>query len=186
MTSPNLEFIAVKDFDFSPAAAEAWPTRRRPRRTGRSAARTTKRSTATSSSPSTRRSRPPANAGTTWKFFLEWGKRIKPEDWPWENEKEMVLWRLKEFYGFDLTWDEFQAVPVRSTEPGGQAGEPVYKKYEKGMLRPDGQPGFPTTTGRIEFFCPTMQAFGYDPLPDYTEPAESPISQPRPRSTRSS
>ena len=176
MTSPNLEFIAVKDFYFSPTAKLAdlvLPS-----------ADWSERCTYDEEIDGNlilafdQAVEAPGECWDDWKFFLEWGKRIKPEDWPWENEKEMVLWRLKEFYDFDLTWDEFQAVPVRSTEPGGQAGEPVYKKYEKGMLRPDGQPGFPTTTGRIEFFCPTMQAFGYDPLPDYTEPAESPISQP--------
>ncbi len=176
MTSPNLEFIAVKDFYFSPTAKLAdlvLPS-----------ADWSERCTYDEEIDGNlilafdQAVEAPGECWDDWKFFLEWGKRIRPEDWPWENEREMVLWRLKEFYDFDLTWDEFQAVPVRSTEPGGQAGEPVYKKYEKGMLRPDGQPGFPTTTGRIEFFCPTMQAFGYDPLPDYTEPAESPISQP--------
>ena len=176
MTSPNLEFIAVKDFYFSPTAKLAdlvLPS-----------ADWSERCTYDEEIDGNlilafdQAVEAPGECWDDWKFFLEWGKRIKPEDWPWKNEKEMVLWRLKEFYDFDLTWDEFQAVPVRSTEPGGQAGEPVYKKYEKGMLRPDGQPGFPTTTGRIEFFCPTMQAFGYDPLPDYTEPAESPLSQP--------
>ena len=90
----------------------------------------------------------------------------------------MVLWRLKEFYGWDLTWDEFQAVPVRVVGVAEPGAEPVRKKYEKGLLRPDGQPGFPTVTGKIEFSSPAMAAFGYDPVPDYTEPAESPISQP--------
>ena len=90
----------------------------------------------------------------------------------------MVLWRLKEFYDLDLTWDEFQAEDYRSTEPGGKKGEYIEKKYEKGIMRPDGQLGFPTPTGRIEFWCDALAQFGYDPLPDFTEPLESPISQP--------
>ena len=54
----------------------------------------------------------------------------------------------------------------------------ISKKYEKGMLRPDGKPGFNTPTGRVEFWCDALAAFGYDPLPDYTEPMETPVSAP--------
>ena len=46
------------------------------------------------------------------------------------------------------------------------------------MCRPDGQPGFMTPSGRIEFFSPVMQHFGYEPLPVYHEPKESPFSTP--------
>lgn len=116
---------------------------------------------------------PPGECWDDWRFFLEWGKRTKPEDWPWKDEREMVLWRLREFYDMDLTWDEYVDGAYFRTQ-----GEPVYKKYEKGMLRPDGSPGFPTTTGRIEFYCSTLASFGYDPVPDYTEPAMSPYSTP--------
>ena len=41
----------------------------------------------------------------------------------------------------------------------------IYKKYEKGLMRPDGMPGFNTPTGRIEFYSTLFQAYGYDPLP---------------------
>ena len=121
---------------------------------------------------------PPGECWDDWKFFLEWGKRIKPEDWPWADEREMVLWRLKEFYGMDLTWDEYVQGAYFPLDDGSGSDGPVYKKYEKGMIRPDGQPGFNTPTGRIELWCNALARFGYDPLPDYTEPAETPVSQP--------
>ena len=121
---------------------------------------------------------PPGECWDDWKFFLEWGKRIKPEDWPWADEREMVLWRLKEFYGMDLTWDEYVQGAYFPLDDGSGSDGPVYKKYEKGMIRPDGQPGFNTPTGRIELWCDALARFGYDPLPDYTEPAETPVSQP--------
>ena len=54
----------------------------------------------------------------------------------------------------------------------------IYKKYEKGMLRPDGEPGFLTPTGRIELYSTTFAANGEDPLPYYREPAFSPVSRP--------
>lgn len=176
MTSPNLDLIVVKDFYLSPTAQLAdivLPT-----------ADWSERCTYDEELDGPfilafdQAVPAPGECWDDWRFFLEWGKRMNPEQWPWADEKEMVLWRLKEFYGFDLTWEEFQAVPVRivgATEPGT---EPVRKKYEKGLLRPDGQPGFPTVTGKIEFSSPAMAAFGYDPVPDYTEPAESPVSQP--------
>lgn len=176
MTSPNLELVVVKDFYFSPTAQLAdivLPS-----------ADWSERCTYDEELDGNilltydQAVDPPGECWDDWKFFLEWGKRINPEQWPWKDEKEMVLWRFREFYGYDLTWEEFQSEPYRSTEPRGATGEVVHKKYEKGMLRPDGQPGFSTTTGKVEFSCPTMQMFGYDPLPDYTESAESPVSQP--------
>ncbi|MDR3567119.1 MAG: IscS subfamily cysteine desulfurase [Syntrophobacteraceae bacterium] len=53
-----------------------------------------------------------------------------------------------------------------------------YKKWEKGLLRKDGQPGFETPTGKFEISSTILEEHGYDPLPVYSEPAESPLSQP--------
>ena len=49
-----------------------------------------------------------------------------------------------------------------------------YKKYETGKLRPDGQPGFLTPTGRIELWSSQYNQNGMDPLPYYYEPDQSP------------
>ncbi len=176
MTSPNLDFVCVKDFYMSPTAKIAdmvlpsadWSERYSydEELDGNNLFTIDKAVDA------------PGECWDDWEFFLHWGKRIDPDNWPWENTQEMFLWRLKEFYGYDLTWEEFQQEPVRSTEPGGQAGERVEKKYEKGLMRPDGQLGVPTPSGRIEFWCESLAAFGYDPLPDFEEPAESPVSTP--------
>ncbi len=53
-----------------------------------------------------------------------------------------------------------------------------YYKYEKGLLRPDGQPGFATPTGRVELWSTAYNQFGEDPLPYYIEPEFSPVSKP--------
>ena len=151
MTSPNLDFIAVKDFYMSPTAKLAdlvlpssdWAER----------CSYDEEIDGNLLLTFDQAVEPPGECWDDWKFFLEWGKRIDPEHWPWNDTKEMVLWRLKEFYDLDLTWDEFQAEDYRSTEPGGKKGEYIEKKYEKGIMRPDGQLGFPTPTGRIEFWC---------------------------------
>ena len=67
-------------------------------------------------------------------------------------------------------------------QAGGMITKPTtimqYKKWEKGLLRKDGKPGFDTPTGKLEILSTVLEEYGYDPLPKYTEPPESPISRP--------
>lgn len=53
-----------------------------------------------------------------------------------------------------------------------------YRKYETGRLRPDGQPGFLTPTGRVELWSSQFAQANMDPLPYYEEPALSPTAHP--------
>lgn len=53
-----------------------------------------------------------------------------------------------------------------------------YRKWEKGKLRKDGKPGFDTLTGKFEIWSSTLEEYGYEPLPKYTEVKEGPISNP--------
>jgi anaerobic selenocysteine-containing dehydrogenase len=46
-----------------------------------------------------------------------------------------------------------------------------YRKYEEA--------GFRTPSNKFEFYSPTLKAYGYDPLPSYQEPPESPVSNPK-------
>lgn len=45
-----------------------------------------------------------------------------------------------------------------------------YRRYEKA--------GFRTPSRKIELYCKTLERMGYDPLPSYKEPPESPYSSP--------
>jgi cysteine desulfurase NifS len=54
-----------------------------------------------------------------------------------------------------------------------------YKKWEKGGLRADGQPGFDTPTGKFEIWSTTLEEYGYEPLPKYREPTEGPRASPQ-------
>ena len=67
-------------------------------------------------------------------------------------------------------------------EAGGMVSAPTrmmeYRKWEKGLLRADGKPGFDTPTGKFEIHSNVLEEYGYDPLPVYTEPAEGPLSRP--------
>ncbi len=53
-----------------------------------------------------------------------------------------------------------------------------YKKWQKGLLRADGRPGFETPSGKFEIASSILEEHGYEPLPVYTEPREGPLSQP--------
>jgi len=55
----------------------------------------------------------------------------------------------------------------------GHAGKPVnYRKHESNGC------GFQTPSGKVELYCRVAEKLGYDPLPHYREPPESPYSQP--------
>jgi cysteine desulfurase NifS len=67
-------------------------------------------------------------------------------------------------------------------EAGGMVQIPTemiqYKKWEKGLLRKDGKPGFETPSGKFEIASSILEEYGYDALPIYTEPGEGPLAQP--------
>lgn len=99
---------------------------------------------------------------------LELGKRWNPEAWPWDNVDEMFTDMLEPT---GMTFEELQKV--------APAYQPIeYYRYEKGMLRPDGQPGFNTPTGRIELWSNFYSRAGLDPLPYFEEPEPGPGSTP--------
>lgn len=54
----------------------------------------------------------------------------------------------------------------------------TYHKWEQGLLRKDGQPGFDTPSGKFEIFSDMLDEFGLDGLPKYEESDETPVSSP--------
>lgn len=56
--------------------------------------------------------------------------------------------------------------------------KPQLKKYELGLLRKDGKPGFETPTGKVEFTSEIVRENGFNPLPTFVEPVYSPVSTP--------
>lgn len=97
---------------------------------------------------------------TDYHFWRGLGLRLGQEaDWPWETLEEYYDYRLKPL-GF--TFNEL--VQMGKYEPPRR-----FKKYE--------QTGFGTPTGRVELYSTILEKLGYDPLPFYREPPESPVSQ---------
>ncbi|CEP66574.1 Molybdopterin oxidoreductase [Moorella glycerini] len=103
-------------------------------------------------------------------ILLELGKKLKPELWPWLNVQTMIEeLMLKPALG--ITFEELR-------EKGWVHVPYEYRKYETGKLRPDGEPGFLTLTGKIELYSTAFEGWGEDPLPYYAEPPYSPYSTP--------
>ncbi|MCI2242887.1 molybdopterin-dependent oxidoreductase [Adlercreutzia faecimuris] len=108
------------------------------------------------------------NAHTDEDIVLDIGHRLNPEGTPWANATEFwedVLHNIRDqagkpYYPPDFTFDDLRE-KMYIWEPF------EYRKYEKGLLRSDGQPGFSTPTGRFEFYSLTAEAAGGDPLPHY-------------------
>lgn len=86
----------------------------------------------------------------------------------WQTEEEFYDYCLrKSGFTYKTLQDRSWAFP-----------EFEYEKHKKGLLRPDGQPGFNTSTGRYNFYSREMVYFGFPPFPNYEEPPESPVSAP--------
>jgi anaerobic selenocysteine-containing dehydrogenase len=54
-----------------------------------------------------------------------------------------------------------------------------YQKWQFGMLRADGKPGFNTPSGKVEIASSMLAKHGYDALPVYIDPIEGPLSSPK-------
>jgi anaerobic selenocysteine-containing dehydrogenase len=52
------------------------------------------------------------------------------------------------------------------------------RKWEKGLLRKDGKPGFETPSGKFEIKSTVLEQYGYEGLPKYEESDETPVSNP--------
>jgi len=108
------------------------------------------------------------------------GKRLNPEAWPFEDDKDWANWYLTDenkehgtkFPG-DIEYLEKELCGCAYDEWGEE-----YYKYEKGMLRPDGSLGFNTATGRCELKSLAYEAWGLDPLPFFIDTPKGPLTTP--------
>lgn len=113
-------------------------------------------------------------------IILELGKKLNPRLFPWETDVELMTWWIQSGNRFHAGW------PHKTDQTFLDLTEKVidwpddwaYRKHELGWLRDDGQPGFNTNTGKCELYNTLFDAWGFDPLPYYEEPPESPISTP--------
>lgn len=105
-----------------------------------------------------------AEIGECWddkKILMELAKRMGFGDaFPWKDVKDYCSWVLEKT---GISFEEFK-------EMGILKGKMRYRKYE--------QEGFKTPSRKFEIYSSVLEGVGYDPLPSYIEPAESPYSTP--------
>jgi len=94
-------------------------------------------------------------------FWRGLGIRLSQEEyWPWATHEEVMEYRAKPIgYSFQqLIKTAGLSVPMQ------------FQKYKKR--------GFATSTGKFELYSTVLDKLGYDPLPYFREPPESPVSTP--------
>jgi anaerobic selenocysteine-containing dehydrogenase len=112
---------------------------------------------------------PPGEARADNWIALEIGKRVAPEHWPWANVEEMLDHQLRRG---NINWKQFS----EQVEVACKGEDQIYYKYRTDYWRKGG--GFPTPTGKLELYSTVLKDMGYDPLPQFAEPGESPVSTP--------
>lgn len=103
------------------------------------------------------------------------GKRFNPDFFnQFETARDFITWIIQdEGHGWHGTWEELSEV-CTDYWPFNEE----YRKYEKGLLRQDGQPGFATATGQFELASPIAPLLGMNPMPEHVEPYEGPLRTP--------
>jgi anaerobic selenocysteine-containing dehydrogenase len=95
-----------------------------------------------------------------FEMLNELAKRVGLGEYFWDNEKQFLDAILKPV---GLTFDEFRKVGVITQSK-------QYRLYEAN--------GFPTPSSKVELYSEQLKEQGFDPLPTYYEPPETPYSEP--------
>jgi anaerobic selenocysteine-containing dehydrogenase len=115
---------------------------------------------------------PPGEVRNDYLIFAELARRLGYGHlWP-QTEEELIREALRDK---PVTLEALRAQPE-----GMPFAVPKmrYCKYETGLLREDGRPGFDTPSGKFEITSEWFRQHGYEPLPVYTEPVEGPLATP--------
>jgi len=105
----------------------------------------------------------PGERRSDWWFWSELGRRMGYGNYyPWADEEQAINHLLGPT---GITLEDLKASPN-----GLFYGQAKYRKYE--------EKGFRTPSGKVELYSTIMANAGYDPLPAYQEPTESPSARP--------
>ncbi|MDP2917616.1 MAG: molybdopterin-dependent oxidoreductase, partial [Dehalococcoidia bacterium] len=96
-----------------------------------------------------------------YEILKELAKRLGLGKYFWDDTEQVLDYILKPT---GLTYDEFRKVGVIR-------GSKQYRKHEKS--------GFSTPSGKVELYSKKLEEWGFDPLPVFHEPPESPYSEPQ-------
>lgn len=105
-----------------------------------------------------------------WRIALEIGSRLGYPETFFHGDVEAACNSILGMW--NISYEDLRARQEQGiTIPA--AKEPKYRKYESGDMRPDGSPGFPTPSGKIEAFSTDLDRHGYPALPEYAEPMQT-------------
>ena len=107
-----------------------------------------------------------------WEINLEMAKRLATTPIKYKNVREVIDERLS---AGKTNFEKLKAKGRWEFPPKNDPSRPYYR-YERGLLRKDGKPGFDTPTGKVELYATKYKEWGLDPLPYYEEPKESPVA----------
>lgn len=106
---------------------------------------------------------PVGNSMEDWKIIQGIAKKMGDgEYFPWESTDALYEYLLKPSL---LSYDRLKRSPG-----GAYYAEKTYRKYRNR--------GFQTPSKKVEIYSEALQKKGYDPIPTYHEPPESPVSTP--------
>ena len=104
-----------------------------------------------------------AEVGECWpdhRILNEISKRLGLSDYVWQDERQFLNSVLKQTH---VTFSELKQI----------AAMPMYQKYRSYQDN-----GFATPSGKVELYSNQLENWGFDPLPIYREPPETPFSDP--------
>ncbi|MDO5042907.1 MAG: molybdopterin-dependent oxidoreductase [Slackia sp.] len=96
-------------------------------------------------------------------FYRNLGRRLNPENWPWDTDEELFNWQLEQTHA-GITWEELKEQWIHKVP------ENPAREYQKN--------GFATPTGRLELYSVIIGSMGSDPLPAVVEPKISVYATP--------
>jgi anaerobic selenocysteine-containing dehydrogenase len=114
---------------------------------------------------------PPGEVKSDAWIFNELGKRCAPEHW-FDTVEDLLDYEVRKGNDGTMKWKDFSEKLIN----GCWGKDQVYYKYKTNYWKEGG--GFPTPTGKFEFKSKRLEELGYDGLPVYREPGESPYSTP--------
>ena len=117
---------------------------------------------------------PVGESKSGFQFLGELAERLGYGDLYPQNQEELLETVLKDsgFSVNDIMSAEKHVIQNCSTPM-------EYRKWEKGLLRKDGKPGFETPSGKFEIKSGVLEQYGYSGIPKYEESVETAVSNPK-------
>ncbi len=122
---------------------------------------------------------PAGEAREDYQIAMELGCRLGLEEDCFGGSVEAAMENILQTTGLGITMQDLRDNPQGLVIPSD--GKPADRKYETGGIRSDGEPGFNTPSGKVEFLSEVLRECGWpedELLPLYKEPVHSPVSTP--------